>query len=94
MEVSARLNQDGVIYVYALPVEVTIAPDDQTIITYGISANVTAGVNSTLYIENLQSTSSYTLYISGRGLDNTISSPSRIVRVVTTSARIQLFDFI
>lgn len=94
MEVSARLNQDGVIYVYALPVEVTIAPDDQTIITYGVSANVTAGVDSTLYVENLHASSSYTLYISGRGLDNTISSPSRIVRVVTTSARIQLFDFI
>ena len=94
MEVSARLNQNGVIYVYALPIGVTIVPDDQTIITYGISANVTAGVNSTLYIENLQSTSSYTLYISGRGLDNTISTPSRIVRVITTSARIIMFEIL
>lgn len=87
------MSTDGVIYVYALPIEMTIAPDDQAIVTYGFSANVTAGVAQTIYVQNLQSTSSYTLYISGRGLDDAISSPSRIVRVITTTARMEWIPF-
>lgn len=82
------MSLDGVIYVYPLPIEVTVAPDDSTIVTYGFSANATAGVAVTIYAEELQASASYNLYVSGRSLDGSVSSPSRIIRVVTTTARI------
>ena len=91
VEVSARLSQDGVVYVYPLPIEVTVAPDDSTIVTYGFSANATAGVAVSIYAQELQASMSYNLYISGRGLDGSISSPSRIIRVVTTTARMNSY---
>lgn len=86
-EVSAKLSQDGLIYVYPLPVEVTVAPDDSTIDEYGFSVNVTAGVAATVYVEELQASSSYNLYVSGRGVGGAVSSPSRIIKVITTTAR-------
>ena len=90
-EVSVRLSQTGVVYVYPLPVEVEVAPDDSTIVTYGFSASVAAGESTTIYVEELESRSSYTLYISGRNQEGVMSNPSRIVRVVTTTARLSSF---
>ena len=90
VEVSVKMSENGLVYIYPLPVEVQLAPDDSTIVTYGFSANVTAGVESVIIVEELESKSSYNLYVSGRGVNNEVSSPSRIVRAITTLARIPL----
>ena len=92
-EVTVKMSQNGIVYVYPLPTEVQIAPDDISIVTYGFSANVTAGVNSVIIVEELQAKSSYNLYVTGRNQNNQESSPSRIVKVVTTLARIYLFFY-
>lgn len=86
-EVTVKMSQNGVIYVYPLPTEVEVAPEDSTIVTYGFSANVTAGTNHVIYVEELEAKSSYNLYVTGRGVSNEVSSPSRIVKVVTTLSR-------
>ena len=86
-EVTVKMSQSGTVYVYPLPTEVQIAPDDLSIVTYGFSSNVTAGVNSIIIVEELEAKSSYNLYVTGRGSNNEVSSPSRIVKVVTTLAR-------
>lgn len=91
-EVTVKMSQNGIVYIYPLPAEVEVAPDDSTIVTYGFSVNVTAGVNSVSYVEELEAKSSYSLYISGRGVNNEMSSPSRIVKVVTTLSRILFYS--
>ena len=83
-EVTVRMNQNGIVYVYPLPAEVQVAPDDETIVSYGYSANVAAGEDTIIYVEELEARSSYTLYVSGRNGEGEMSSPSRVVRVVTT----------
>ena len=89
-EVTVKMSQNGTVYVYPLPAEVEVAPNDISIVTYGFSANVVAGVNSVIYVEELESKSSYNLYITGRGVNNEVSSPSRIIRVITTLSRMIL----
>ena len=90
IEVPVQMSQDGIVYVYPLPTEVQIAPDDSSIISYGFSGNVTAGVQKSIFVEELQSRSSYNLYITGRSTAGVVSSPARIVRAATTTARSSL----
>ena len=84
------MSQNGTVYVYPLPAAVELAPDDIPIVTYRLSATVVAGVNSVIYVEELESKSSYNLYITGRGVNNELSSPSRIIKVITTLSRMVL----
>ena len=84
------MSQTGTIYVYPLPAEVEVAPDDETIVEYGFSADVVADETQSVFVEELQASTSYSLYISGRSEDGVVSSPSRLVRVVTTQARMVL----
>ena len=87
IEVPVQMSQDGIVYVYPLPSEVQIAPDDSSILNYGFSGNVTAGVQKSIIVQQLESRSSYTLYITGRSATGVVSNPARVVRSATTAAR-------
>lgn len=87
IEVPVQMSQDGIVYVYPLPTEVQTAPDDSSIINYGFSGNVTAGVQKSIIVQELSPRSSYNLYITGRSTTGVVSSPARIVRAATTTAR-------
>ena len=86
-DVTVRMSENGYVYVYPLPADVQIAPDDATIVTYGYSAIANAGEDTRIIVEELEARSSYTLFLTGRDENGQVSSPSRLIRVVTTLAR-------
>lgn len=85
--VTVRMSESGYVYAYPLPADVQIAPDDETIVTYGYSAIATAGEDTRIIVEELEARSSYTLFVTGRDEAGQMSSPSRLIRVVTTLPR-------
>ena len=56
--VTVRMSESGFVYAYPLPADVQIAPDDETIVTYGYSAIATAGEDPRIIVEELEARSS------------------------------------